>query len=386
MFNPFRLTESIKLSQDFKIICLYQTIIALANGMMTLFLPIFLLQGFSNSIFWVIIFYIAGYFIYGLLVPFGAMAMNKLGLKTSMIIGRVFILLFYLSLYFFHNNPLLFAVLANVNLLIFRLLYWVPYHVGFAEFTEGKYRGRQMSYLAVLGYIVGIGAPLFAGLLLSEYSFDILFIITMVILGLAIIPLGKLSEVKARFEFSYLQSFKELLKRGNQRLGIAYLADGAQGFVGIVIWPIFIYQILQGQYLAVGAVTSLIVIGTIIFQLLMGKYTDEFPKRRLMQIGSSFYALGWLAKAFVATALQIFVIGTFHQFMAIVLRTPFDALRYEQFADTGSYVDEYTVLREMSICFGRVLMGVLLIVLISLIGFQAAFILAALVSLFVNML
>ena len=386
MFNPFRLTESIKLSRDFKIICFYQTIIALANGMMTLFLPIFLLQEFNNSAYWVIIFYIAGYFAYAMLVPFGAMIMSRIGLKTSMLVGRVFVIIFYISLYFFHNNPLFFAVLANVNLLIFRLFYWVPYQVDFTKFTDGKYRGRQMSYLAILGYIVGIGAPLLSGLLLSQYSFDVLFVITIIILALAMIPLSKINKTEAEFEFSYLQTFKELFKKKNHHSGVAYFADGAQSMVGIVIWPIFIYQILQGQYLAVGAVTSLIVVGTIIFQLLMGRYTDKFSKRKLMKIGSSFYALGWLAKAFIVTAFQIFIVGTFHQFMAIILRTPFDALRYEEFADTGSYVDEYTVLREISIALGRTLMGLLLIILISLFGFQIAFILAALVSLFVNML
>ena len=382
----FRLTSSLRLSPDFKVLCLYQTIVALANGMMGLFLPIFLFQQFNYSIYWVIIFYLVGHFLYALLVPFGAMMMNKVGLKKSIIIGRSLVIPFYICLYFFHNDPLLFAILANVVLLFFRLFYWVPYHVDFARFTDGKYRGRQMAYLAVLGYMVSIGGPLLAGLLLSQFSFGFLFILVIIITALALIPLSKLSKTKAKFEFSYKQTFKELFKRGNHRLGIAYLADGAQNLVGVIIWPIFIYQILQQEYMTVGAVTSLIIIGTIIFQLLMGKYTDEFPKRKLMHIGSSFYALGWLAKAFVATALQVFVVGTFHSFMAIILRTPFDALRYEQFANTGSYVDEYTVLREISINIGCVLMGLLLIVLISFVGLKIAFLIAAGFSLLVNTL
>jgi len=386
MFRLFRLTYSFKLSRDFKTLCLYQTIVALANGMMGLFLPIFLFQQFNSSIYWVIIFYLIGHFLYALLVPFGAMIMNKIGIRKAMLIGRSLCIPFYIFLYFFHNDPLLFAILANVVLLFFRLFYWVPYHVDFVRFTDGKHRGRQMSYLAVLGYLVSIGGPLLAGILLTQFSFGLLFVLVALINILALIPLSKLSEPKAKFEFSYKQTFKELFKRDNCRSNLACFGDGAQTMVGVMIWPIFIYQILEHEYMAVGAVTALIVIGTIFFQLIIGKYTDEYPKRKLMHIGSSFYALGWLAKAFVATAFQVFVVGAFHSLMAILLRTPFDALHYEQIGNTGSYVDEYTVLREMSINMGWVLMGLLLIVLIGLVGLQIAFLIAAAFSLLVNLL
>ena len=98
MFRFFRLTYSLKLSRDFKILCFYQTMIALANGMMGLFLPIFLFQQFGYSIYWVIIFYLIGHFLYALLVPFGAMMMNRIGLRGSILIGRGMCIPFYIFL------------------------------------------------------------------------------------------------------------------------------------------------------------------------------------------------------------------------------------------------------------------------------------------------
>ncbi len=376
----------LKFSPDFKLLCVYHTIVSLANGMIGLFLPIFLFQQFGYSIYWVIVFYMIGFALYGALIPFGAMLMNKIGLKRAMLLGRFFVILFYLSLYFFQLHPLIFAVIANINLLLFRLIYWTPYHTSFVEFTDGRYRGRQMAWLAILGYLVSIGAPLLAGLILSQYSFGFLFILVMIILVVSLIPLAGLTEVKARFEFSYRQTFKELWRKKNRRWGMAYAADGAQSMVGVMIWPIFIYQILEGQYLAVGAVTALIVVATIILQLFMGEYTDKLSKRRLIRIGSLVYALGWTAKAFVVTTFQIFVVGTFHSLGAIMLRTPFDAYYYDFLADRGSYIDEYTVMRDISLNIGRVLMSILIIILISLIGFPAAFISAAILSLFLNLL
>ena len=380
----FRLTAPVKLSKDFKALCAHQCIVALANGMFGLFLPIFLLREFGGSVYWVIIFYILGYLLYGLLVPFGAMLMQRAGLKKLMIIARCFNILFYVCLYFLHGNPILFAILSNFNLVMFRILYWVPYHVDLAKFTSGKYRGRQMSYLAALGYLIGIGSPLLAGFLLTQSSFSALFVVAIVILIASLFPLTKLSKSHVKFEFSYFQSFRELFKKANKRLRATYIADGAHGLVGVVIWPIFIYQILQEQYLAVGAVTALIVIGTIVCQLLVGSYTDKFSKRKLMHVGSVIYAFGWIAKTFVVTAFQIFVIGTFHSLGYIVLRTPFDAFSYEQFTDRGTYLDEYTVLREISVNFGRVIMGFSLIALIYLVGIKVAFPLAAIASLLIN--
>jgi len=235
-----------------------------------------------------------------------------------------------------------------------------------------------------LGYLISIGSPLLAGFLLTQSSFSTLFIISIVILIASLFPLTKLSKSQVKFEFSYFQSFRELFKKANKRLRTAYIADGAQGFVGVVIWPIFIYQILEEQYLAVGAITALVVIGTIVCQLLVGGYTDKFPKRKLIRAGSFIYAFGWMAKMFVVTAFQIFVVGTFHSFGYIFLRTPFDAFSYEQFTDRGAYLDEYTVLREISINLGRAIMGFVLIILIYLVGIKVAFPIAAIASLLIN--
>ena len=373
-------------SKDFKALCIYNMIASLADGMVGLFLPIFLFEKFGNSIHWVIIFYVIGHGLYGILAPIGAMWMSKIGLKKSIIIARFFIIPFYLCLYFFSNNPLIFAILANIVLLAFRLFYWVPYHVDFVKFTDGKSRGKQMAYLTVLGYLISIGAPLMAGVLLSQSSFEILFMIAMVILTIAIIPLFKISETKARFEYSYFGSWKELFKKSRRHTMVAYMADGAQDLVGIVIWPIFIYQILEKQYLAVGAITALIIIGTVVLQIFVGEYTDKFPKRKMVKTGSILYALGWFLKAFAGTTFQIFVVGAFHNFTSIIFRTPFDALYYERSADHGSYIDEYTVLKEMSLGIGRILMGIILIFLVSTVSLKFAFPIAALISLFVNLL
>ncbi|MCD6233162.1 hypothetical protein J7J81_02145 [bacterium] len=373
-------------SRDFKILCWHQVICSLANGMLGLFLPIFFFRSFSHSIYWVIVFYAVGYFLYALFLPFGAMAMSKIGLKKSMIIARFIILFFYFSLLFLQKNIILFSIVAEAILLLFRLFYWIPYHTDFAKFTDGRLRGREVAWLKMLNYLVGVLAPILAGLILSKYNFNFLFLIAIFILAASVIPLFKLTETQEHYSFSFLQTFRVLSKKENRNMFLAYGADGAQGFVGAIIWPIFIFQLLNQKYMDVGSITALVVGGTVVLQIVIGNLTDKARKKSIMEIGSILYSFGWIMRALVMTAYHIFVVGIFQNFTALILRTPFDTLFYEKAADHGSYVDEYTVLREISLSIGRVVTAGFLVFLIYLFGVRISFYLAGLMSLFVNFL
>jgi len=164
------------------------------------------------------------------------------------------------------------------------------------------------------------------------------------------------------------------------------MANGAENAVGIIIWPIFIWKLLEGDYAAVGTVSSLIVVVTIVLQLTVGKYTDIFDKRRMIHWGSFLYALGWIAKIFVLTSFHIFIAGAYHKFVQIFKDTPFDALNYEIMADHGHYVDEFTVLKEISVQLGKTLMLLFILLIALSFGLNWTFALAALASLFINFL
>ncbi len=372
--------------RDFKILCIYELMRNIAIGMTGIFLPIFFFQKFSKSIFWVIIFYWLSYLLFLFFVPLGAKIMSRIGLKKSMIIGRVIVLFFYLSLVFFQDNLTLLFIFSQIILLIFRIFYWVPYHTDFAKFTDGKMRGREIAFLRAGVYIAGIISPFLAGLILSFYNFNVLFVVAIFIFASSIVPLSWLSETREKFSFSYFQTFRILFKRYNWRMLVAYASDGAQSFVGMVIWPVFIFQLLRGNYEVVGGISALIVLATVLLQLVVGGLTDKTKKKNVLKWGSALYSLGWVFRGFVNTAFNIFLASVFQNFSALLLRTPFDALFYEKAADRGSYVDEYTVLREISLNIGKAITGLILLLLIYFFGIRISFILAGIASLFVNLL
>lgn len=168
---------------------------------------------------------------------------------------------------------------------------------------------------------------------------------------------------------------------------LAYGAVGAEGVVGLIVWPIFIYQLLRGNYLQVGAISTLIIGFTVIFQLVLGRYIDlEVSKEKVLGLGSVFYSLGWIIKIFIVTAFHIFVVGVYHNIAYILWRTSFDVLGYEIAADQGHYVDEFTVLRDMAMSLGRSLMIILIILFSLYFAIQWVFILAALSAIIFNLL
>lgn len=374
-----------KLSQGFVALYSGRMIQLAATGIIGLFLPIFFFIKFGK-ISYVILYFLAGYLAYALILPWGAKVLNKIGLRRSLRVSLVFDALFYVTLFFIDKNFYTVIFFSFIFLTLSRLTFWLPYHVDFAKFTNYRNRGREIGLLGATKAILDVLMPILAGTLIGVFGYNSVFLIAIILLLSSYIPFAALPRTKEKYSWSYQTTWKRFISLKNRKMVLANMANGAENTVGIVIWPIFIWQLLGGNYFAVGSISSLIVLATILLQLFSGKYTDEINKRKLIHWGSIFYAIGWLVKIFVFTSFQIFLAGTYHSFAQIFKDNSFDTLNYEIMADHGHYVDEYTVLKEMAVQLGRSLMLAFALVLILFVGLNWVFLLAALASLFVNLL
>ena len=357
-----------------------------AAGLINLFLPIFLFGLFGGNIRGVILYYLIGYALAIFLIPVGAILMSHIGFKKSMIIGSLFSSCYYVGIYFLsqgHPNAIFFML---GFLTLSRMFYWIPYHTDLAKLTSKKARGKEIALLTSIASLISIAVPLASGFIISRFGFTALFAIALGIDLVSTLPILFIKPINEKYSYSFFQTFKELFSKKNRRLFWAYFGDGAEAIVGVVIWPIFIFQLLKGEYLVVGVVSSLVVLASIVFRLIMGNVTDKFSKRKLIKVGSILYALGWIVKIFIQTAFQIFIINAYHSFVSIIRRNPFTTLMYEQAADRGHYVDEYTVLREVAINIGRTLMLALMLVLFIFVPINIVFVLAAFTSLLISLL
>ena len=365
-----------------------KSIIRIAGGLFGIFLPIFLYEIFGNDFSKVAWYYIASDFFYIALIPLGAILLNHFGfrraLRASVFLGAFFYGSFYFTT---ENNALLIVVLSLIFLVLWRIMHWIPYHVDFAKFTDKKNRGREVGLLEATTDVIGVITPFVAGLVISRAGFDTLFLIAVAIYLASYIPLLTIPKTRENFSWGYFQTWGQLFCRQRRANVLAYVADGAENVVGVIVWPIFIFELLKGNYVEVGFISALITGTTIILQILMGKYVDgKFSKKKFIHFGSTLYSIGWILKIFVVTSFQIFIIDAYHKLMKIFLRIPFDALSYEIAADEGHFVDEYTVIHEMALSSGKVIAMLLIIPISLLTSLSSTFLIAALASIILNFL
>lgn len=376
------------LSHGFVSLYTGKAVVMFTSALLGIFLPIFLYELFNQNFQAVVIYYGVGYFLYAITLTIGARFLNRFGfrraLRTSVILG----VLFYSVFYFIDQGNLKYLIpFSLLTLVFYRLFYWLPYHVDFAKFTTKKDRGRQVSFVEATRLVMQIFAPLIAGFIISRFNFDALFVVAMILFAVSGISYLTIPRTREKFSWSWQETWRQFFSKKRKKMIIAYMAYGAENSVSMVVWPIFIYQLLKGDYLQVGIISSLIVGVTIILQLALGKYIDsKISKEKILGWGSVFYSFGWVIKIFIVTAFQIFVVGAYHSLARIFMQTSVDTLTYEVAADQGHYVDEFTVLKEMAMNIGKTLMVVLVIFVSLYFSIQWVFILAALASMVVNLL
>lgn len=357
-------------------------VMAVSGGLLGVFFPIFLFKLFDGNIHLVVLYYILGSAPYLFLVAFGAQFLNKFGFRKALVLASLAAALLNTAYYFTTPENMLALLPASLfALLVFRLLFWIPYHVDFAIFTQTGKRGGQVGLLLGTITLLGVIGPMAAGVLIEHFSMGILFAISIVAYVLGIIPFALVPRTNERFIWNYRETWHALFSKRNRAVIVASIAAGADDIIGVVIWPIFIFLLLDGNYFQVGALSSFIVAVTVLFQLLLGNILDKKgDKHQILKTGSILYALGWIIKIFVATAFQIFVAGIYHKVTKVVTDTSYDAIFYELTADRGHYVDELTVISEMAIQIGRISALVAVSAVALFAGLEWTFIIGAIAS------
>ncbi|HLD21031.1 MAG TPA: MFS transporter [Patescibacteria group bacterium] len=361
-----------------------------ASSIVGVFLPIFLYEFFNLSITAVLLWYAINFAVKFPFQVWAAQIFSRTGLIASMVFGTLGIMLFYWTFYLIDAgsalDPYLLMAIGIAGLTIVSCFYWSPFHIDYAQFGPKEARGAYLARLYALQQLIQVIAPVLAGWVIVTYGFRLNFFLGLVLAGASIVPLFFLPAFKVKYEFGFWESFKKLFGKRFRPMSLSMMAYGAENIVGVVVWPIFLYAIFQGQYLEIGAFAAIIVVIGLALELLVGRETDRFSASKLLKYGTGIYALGWVWKGLVETVAGVFAASTFHNVGAILLRTPMDTLMYEQAADSGHYIDEYTVLREIALGIGRVLMLLFLIAVTSVFSIGASFFVAAVVSLGINWL
>src|SRR3989344_9061838 len=237
------------------------------------------IRAFSLSLIGVFVpiyFYLIGYpliSIFFFYIPVAKIS-SRFGIKHSILFSIPSLIIFFFLLYSIEifSWPLaLLAVFSGLSTSMF----WIPYHIEFAKFSDRKNRGKEIGFSAVIASLFSILGPVLGGIFLTIFGFKILFIVVSCLLFLSVIPLFFSKEVHEPVPFSLSGFFK------SQKITdiLSFLGHGIENKLGTIVWPLFIFIFILGErYTSLGIVAGLGIGTAFISMIFMSKLSDIYRK------------------------------------------------------------------------------------------------------------
>lgn len=379
------------LQQQIKELYFSITVRNLAISMISIFEPIYLYRLYG-SIQVVFLFYTALYLLYFFTIPLGAKAAARYGFEHCIFYSTPFLIMYYLSLSLLEVTP---------NLIFFALLCIVAdktllrpaYHADMAHYGKTGYRGREVGALSFLESFSGMLGPVVGGILLTLFGFKILFILVSLIILSSTVPMLSTKEKFKPAKFSYREAMNNFLKpRGiyKRRDSMAFAGYGEELIVSQG-WPVFISLFLAGFH-TIGFVVSAASVLVALVKLYAGRISDKLTrekKRKWVAYNTALYAGLNFCRPFVNNWLGVLSVNFLSNTLKSGITYPYFTFIYSAAGTDKSFL-KYSVFYEMSLSFGKFIVGSSLLVLslyFTGLGFwYVAFILAGLWSLLFSLL
>ena len=334
-----------------------------------IFGPIYIYQLLGNSVPRAMFFYLAIFAGQALLVPLGAKLMGRIGLKKLMALSSPFLSLYFVFLVLAERGGVVYLALAAVSAIIVLITYWPARHVDFAKFATGRKRGRQIGVANILVAMGKMIAPLLGGIIIVNFGFSTVFIVAAILTLFSSIPLFFSREVYETYTLSWTQSFAKIFEKQNRRTSAAFFFEGIEYFVGIFLFPIFVFTIFNNIE-TIGWVTSLSLLAALIFTYVIGWLSDKRGDRKVIVFASVVHGFAWVINSFIRTPLQFVIYSSFFRLAETANHLPMISIFYERAKKKGHGIDEYIVFHEIAHNAGRVVMAIIVIVGFSL-GFES---------------
>ncbi|OGL30709.1 hypothetical protein A3F37_03765 [Candidatus Saccharibacteria bacterium RIFCSPHIGHO2_12_FULL_41_12] len=256
-----------------------------AIGLVGIFIPIFLYkQGWSLTN---ILFFFMLFFMYSLLAGkyFGEYA-TKNGAKHLMALSFAFS---FAALAFLSIDQSILTVFCIVAPLYAAAesAYWLSNHIILTETKESGHVGRAVAkYNILVGLFSALG-PFIGGIIGEKFGLRVAFMLSLVVLLVALRPLFMLREEinPGTFDLKKLEQDKGLIHDMGV-LGIGGIANAA----AIVFWPLFIYS-RTGGLLKTGLIVAASLSVTTLACWLAGQLSDNKKGRKVRKIGSLLWAI-----------------------------------------------------------------------------------------------
>ena len=237
----------------------------------------------------------------------------------------------------------------SIGLGLYRALYWIPYELE----VEATHKGR----VGMFGELAIALAPLLAGIVIVTTSLGPLPLLYSgsALMLLSAVPLMYLPDLYERFSWGYRETFGHFVEPANRAVVGHAILEGMAGAGLLHFWPLALFLITGWSYGMLGVILTLTFFISIIGRSFVRRSIRRSGLHTSGLIKVLFAVTPWAFRALVGTPLGAVLVDSYFHTTA-PRRFGVDPQAFEQAADAGSYVDEYTALKEMGLAIGRIIL------------------------------
>lgn len=342
-------------------------------------------QSMAGALIATALMYVISQTIIIILTPFSAAHLRH-GVRRSMVYGTLTAGAAYIYLgatlaNTFGGQPAgwgiaVFAILIGS----YRALYFIPYELEAATNDPARFR-IPIFYEIIIAFM-----PAFAGITLISQPFAPLRILfgSAVLMLISLLPLLFVKDAFEGFSWTYWKTFKELLSARHEKIVASSLLQGIQGASLFLLWPIAVFLIVGSSYQALGVIVSATLLAVMLLRKIYRRLMRKMRLENSVAALSAFAASGWMFRVFAGNPFGVLFADTYSHATSPRSSHSIDPFTFEQAADQGSYLDEYTALKEIALAIGRVaacaLFALMLLFASISLAFTVTLILAAIAS------
>lgn len=240
--------------------------------------------------------------------------------------------------------PALIAAFA-ILLGLYRAVYWVPYTLA-REVQQGALRGWLELLLTLVPAAAGYAI---ATRMLAPESV-LAFAAGLALLSL--IPLTRVADTYENFVWGYRETYGELFEPRHRRLVLLSFARGIEGAALLFLWPLLIFLLVGQSFLLFGAIMTLTLLLAGPVASLLAPLRPR-PQEHPLLLQATLAGSVWIVRLIVGFPVAIVAADAYGMLFRSRTRDA-DLFTREQSADLGSYIDEYSALKEIALSLGRI--------------------------------
>jgi len=272
------------MKQDRKALLTVQGFSLLGQGVIGIFFPFFVQQNFDLTVWQTVAWFALLQIVFGLVVfPINYWGVNNLGSRKMIRIGLCFSALFYIILGLELTSTFMFWIL-NICFVCFLAFFWPSYHFLTIHATKNQTRGNYLGNFQALSVGAGLVAPIITGFLLEIGKAQYVLGVAGVCFLVAMMWTQFLPPTHAKVHpwHTSLKMIDEVFWRTGKFW--AFLSESMIDITMWILWPIY-FKAVVGTYTIMGFVTSFTAFLEIFTSKYIGKNTDKFGARKVLELG-----------------------------------------------------------------------------------------------------